>query len=137
MRIRLKHVKRVRSKGKTYWYHQVTRERLPDDHDARVARVVEVNRTLKGRASKIAPGSLADVVALYKASPAFRNLTRKTRHDYGKQLEALTEVWCAFPVNGIRRPHILALRDKFADTPSRANTAVSVVRILLQFAVER
>ena len=134
---RLKHVKRARVKGKTYYYHRITRERLPDDYDERVARVVEVNRTLKGDARKVAPGSLADTVALYKASPAYRTLAAKTRHNYAIYLDLLCETWGHFPVSSIRRPHILALRDKLADKPSKANMTVTVLRILLSFAVER
>ncbi len=45
MIVRLKHVKRVRVKGRTYWYHQLTRERLPDDHEERAARVLEDTTT--------------------------------------------------------------------------------------------
>ena len=44
--IRLRHVKRVRSKGRTYWYHRVTGERLPEDRDERIARVVVINAGL-------------------------------------------------------------------------------------------
>ena len=50
MIVRLRYVKRVRSKGRTYWYHQITKERLSDDRDERTARVLEINRTLKGTA---------------------------------------------------------------------------------------
>ena len=35
MIVRLKYVKRVRAKGKTYWYHSLTGERLSDDRDER------------------------------------------------------------------------------------------------------
>ncbi len=45
MIVRLKHVKRVRSKGRTYWYHQLTHERLPDDREVRAARVLEDTTT--------------------------------------------------------------------------------------------
>ena len=45
--VRLRHVKRVRSKGRTYWYHRITRERLPGDREERAARVLEINRTMK------------------------------------------------------------------------------------------
>ncbi len=38
MILRLKHVKRVRAKGQTYWYHRKTGERLPTDHEERAAR---------------------------------------------------------------------------------------------------
>ena len=50
MILRLKHVKRVRAKGRTYWYHRLTGERLPTDREERAARVLEINRTTRGTA---------------------------------------------------------------------------------------
>ncbi len=69
MIVRLRYVKRVRAKGRIYWYHRITGERLPDDREDRAARVMEINSTMKGTARKIAPGSLADVIAQYKQAP--------------------------------------------------------------------
>ena len=46
MIIRLKHVKRVVVKGRAYFYHQITKERLPDDREERAARVREEVREL-------------------------------------------------------------------------------------------
>ena len=137
MIVRLKHVKRVRSKGRTYFYHRITGERLPDDRDERAARVLEINRTMKGTARKIAPGSLADLVTQYKGAPEFRNLQPQTRQDYGGLLEVLLETWGAFPATSIGRKHILGLRDKYAATPAKANKLVKVLRIVLAFAIDR
>ena len=49
MIMRLKFVKRVRTKGRVYWYHTKTRQRLPDDPETRAARVLEINRSLTSR----------------------------------------------------------------------------------------
>ena len=119
MIVRLKHVKRVRSKGRIYWYHQITRERLPDDREERAARVLEVNRTMKGSARKIAPGSLADIVAQYKRAPEFQNLRGSTRGPYSVLLDLLLDTWGAFPIASIGRKHVLGLRDKFEETPAK------------------
>ncbi len=138
MIVRLKHVKRVRSKGRTYWYHQITHERLPDDHEERAARVLEINSTMKGTTARtIAPGSLADIVAQYKRAPEFRNLRGSTRGPYSVLLDLLLDTWGAFPIASIGRKHVLGLRDKFAETPAKANKLITVLRILLTFAVDR
>ncbi len=137
MIVRLKHVKCVRAKGHIYWYHRMTRERLPDDREERAARVLEINRTPKGTARKITPGSLAEVITLYKRAPEFRNLRERTRHEYGFYMDLMSEAWGPYPVASIERKHILALRDKYADTASKANHIVTVLRIVLTFAVER
>ena len=119
MIVRLRHVKRVRAKGKYYWYHRVTRDRLPDDREDRAARVLDINRTLKGTARKIALGSLDDVARQYKKSPEFTRLRDQTRHEYLIYLGILTATWGAQPIATIERKHILALRDKYAETPAR------------------
>ena len=137
MIVRLRHVKRVRAKGHTYWYHRITRERLPDDRDDRAARVIEINRTLKGTTRKIGPGSLADVVGQYKQAPEFTQLRDRTRHEYLIYLSILSETWGSQPIASIERKHILALRDKYAETPGKANQIITVLRIVLAFAMDR
>jgi integrase len=137
MIVRLKHVKRVRSKGRIYFYHQLTHERLPDDREERAARVLEINSTMKGTARKIALGSLADFITQYKAAPEFRNLRESSREHYSPALDLLAETWGSSPVASIERKHILALRDKYADTPAKANRVVSVLRVVLSFAMDR
>ena len=92
MIVRLKHVKRVRAKGKTYWYHRITGERLPVDHEERAARVMEINRTSRGTPRMIAPGSLTDVMLLYKRAPEFRTLRVGTRREYARHLDTLSEL---------------------------------------------
>ncbi len=137
MIVRLKHVKRVRAKGHVYWYHRLTRERLPDGREERAARVLEINRTLKGAARKIAPGSLAEVVTLYRRAPEFRNLRERTRHEYTMYMDLLSETWGPHPIASIERKHVLALRDRYAETPAKANKIMGVLRTVLSFAVER
>ncbi len=137
MIVRLKHVKRVRVKGRTYWYHRITGERLPDDREERAARVMDVNRTLKGTARKTARGSLADVITQYKRSPEYRQLRERTQQEYAGYLDLMLETWGRFPVTDIERTHILALRDKYAETPAKANKMVGTLRIVLSFAVDR
>ena len=138
MRVRLKHVKRVRSKGKTYWYHQITRERLPDDREERIRRVVDLNVSLGPKTHhRPLTGSVAAIVTAYKASPEFLTLRERSRWEYSLYLDIICEGWGPLPVTGLQRKHILGLRDKFAETPGKANKVVMVLRILLSFAVER
>ena len=137
MIVRLRHVKRVRAKGRTYWYHRLIGERLPEEHEERAARVLKINRTMKGTARKITAGSLADVIAQYKQAPEFRGLRDRTRHDYAVYLDLLSEKWGPHPVASIERRHILKLRDKYADTAAKANKIVTVLRIVLTFAIDR
>ncbi len=137
MIVRLKHVKRVRAKGRTYWYHRITGERLPTDHEERAARVLEINRTMKGTVRKIVSGSLSDIIAQYKQAPEFRELRENTRKIYSFALDILARAWGCSSVASIERKHVLRLRDKFAEHPAKANLIVTVLRIVLAFALDR
>ena len=119
--IRIKHVKRVRVKGRTYWYHRKTGERLPDDPEERALRAAEINRCLNGQRRTIAAGSVQAVITLYKAAPNFRSLAATTKKDYALYLDIINEKWGRLPIADIRKPHILAFRDQFADKPGKAN----------------
>ena len=135
--IRIKHIKRVRVKGRTYWYHRKTGERLPDDPEERALRAAEINRCLNGQRRTIAAGSVQAVITLYKAAPNFRSLAATTKKDYALYLDIINEKWGRLPIADIRKPHILAFRDQFADKPGKANGLLKSLRILLDFAVER
>jgi integrase len=76
-------------------------------------------------------------VSAYKASPGFKSLALKTRHEYASYVDIICKDWGPLPVSGIRRKHILALRDKHMETPSKANKLVTVLRIVLAFAIDR
>ncbi len=134
--IKVKHVRKVRSKGRVYYYHRKTGERLPEDIEERAARALEINAGL-GRPRRPREGTLAAVATEYRKSPEYKSLRPRTRKSYARCIDLLSERWGAFSVTGIRRKHVLALRDQLGDTPASANTAVKMLRVLLAFAVDR
>ncbi len=135
--VQIKHMRRVRSKGRVYWYHRRTGERLPDDETARVRRVLEINEGLETPGRRVRFGSVEAVSNVYKASPAFRNLADRTRHDYAMRLRVICDLWGNHPIASIQRKHVFALQDQFAEHPATADRTVTVLRVLLAFAVER
>ncbi|MCH8193026.1 MAG: hypothetical protein IIA65_03280 [Planctomycetes bacterium] len=137
MILRLKHIKLVRVKGRAYFYHQITKERLPDDREKRAARVLVINSTLKGTTRNMVPGSMADVITKYKRAPEFTDLMPQTRQNYAAVLDVIMGYWGHLPLKDIKRSAILALRDNFSQTPAKANRLVSCLNIVLNFAVDR
>ena len=135
--VRIKHMRRVRSKGSTYWYHRKTGERLPDDETARIRRVLEINEGLDTPSRKVKVGSVEAVANVYRASPVFKDLAAKTRLDYDSRLKVLCSLWGNQPIASIARRHVIALQDEFADKPATADRTVTVLRVLLAFAVKR
>ncbi|MDE0149339.1 MAG: tyrosine-type recombinase/integrase [Rhodospirillaceae bacterium] len=137
MIVKLKHVQRIRSKGRAYWYHRLTKERLPDNEEERIARVLHVNATLDGWRRDTIPGTLSDIIARYSASPDFKRLAPSTRRSYQAQLDLLDETAADTPIANIDARWLYEVRDAMADTPRSADMMLSVASILLNFAVAR
>ena len=135
--VRLKHVKRYRTGGKVYWYHRVTGERLPDDKTERVARVLHINATLDGWRFGTDSGSLGDLILRYQASPDFKRLADTTRAGYRVYLDLLARTVPEMSVAAIDRAWLYEARDSMADTPRAADMMLSVLSIMLNFAVDR
>ncbi len=136
--VRLRHVKRYKGRGKTFWYHRRTGERLPDDEVARTARVLDINRSLdEGWADETVPRSLRDLISQYRASPDFLELAPSTRRGYMTYLDMLARAYPTTPAASIDRACLYEIRDALADTPRAANLTLSLMSILLRFAVDR
>lgn len=135
--IRLKHIKRYRVGRKVYWYHRVTRERLPDDETERAQRVLHINRSLDGWRDDAIPGSVADVIARYRASPEFKRLAESTRKRYLDFLDRLAETVPDTRIADIDVAWLYEARDSLAHMPSTADKMLAILSILLSFSVKR
>ena len=135
--VRLKHARRITTKGRAYWYHRVTKERLPDDEAERIQRVLHINATLEGWQPDNIPGSLRDLISRYRASPDYKRLAPATRESYLRYMRVLEESVPNTDVAAIDRAWIYDVRDAMADTPRAADLMVSLLSILMGFAVDR
>ncbi len=135
--VALRHVKRYCVAGKVYWYHRETGERLSEDADDRAARVLHINATLDGWRGAAVPGSIGELIGRYKASPDFTRLAPSTRRGYGTYLGLLERCFADDPVSGIDRAWLYKVRDSMADAPRAADLLLSILSILLGFAVDR
>ena len=135
--VRLKHVKRYRVGGRVYWYHRLTGERLPDDENERIQRVLHVNATMDGWRPERIPGSIGDVIARYKVSPEFKGLAASTRRSYMRQIARLEDNVGGNPITDINTAWLYELRDAMAEKPRSADVMLGVLSVLLNFAVAR
>lgn len=135
--VAIKHMRRVRSKGRTYWYHRRTGERLPEDENQRIRRVLEINQGIETPSRHVKVGSVEAITNVYRASESFKKLADSTRQDYGNRLKIICELWGDQPIAAIQRKHVIALQDQFADRAATADRTVTVLRVLLAFAVKR
>jgi len=133
----VKHIKRVVAKGRVYFYHGVTGHRLPDDENARLERVVEINKTLDHKPNTAKTGTVAHMVSSYLASADFKQLRPASRKTYKHFMEIIRRTWGPLSIVGVRRKNIINLRDKFSGKPATANYLVTAANILFKYAIER
>lgn len=135
--VRLRHVNTVRRKGRVYYYHRITKERLPDEPNARALRVLEINASLKQ--AEPAGDSMDALIVAYKASADFTALAPITRRDYSRHLDAIKAGMGPEPVRAIERKHVLEARDLWSasTSPRQTNYRVTVLARLMAFAVDR
>ena len=136
-RVRLKHVNPVRAGGRVYYYHRLTKERLPENEAERAARVLAINATLEGWRDDVLPGSLGDLIGRYRASPEFKRLAPSTQATYGVYLDLIERCTPETDVASIDVAWLYEVRDIMAETPRAADAALDVFSILLSFAVAR
>lgn len=138
--LRTKHVHRVRKGDRIHFYHRITREKLPPAPEERARRVLEINAGLQKAAvprPSTSPGTLEDLISLYRESHEFKRLAEGTRKDYVERLDWLKEHAGHLPVATITREAVIQLRERFASTPRKADWILQVLRRILNFAMDR
>lgn len=136
MIVRLKGVKKVRSKGKTYYYHRRTMTRLPGLPGS-IAFAARLSELTQRQASGYVPGGLGGLVAQYRASPEFARLAPATRAKYGRALDELKPL-DGMPLVQITGDFLYGWRDKKAQqSRSLANFGIVIFRILFAWGKRR
>lgn len=127
-------------KGRYYYRRKVKGEdqyiRLPAPWEPDHARAYN-EAASEGERDKPAQGSLAALVAAYRASPAYKLIpSDKTRANYSRYLDMIVENDGHRSVKGIRVSHIYSMRDKMGDSPGKANNWLTVFRNLMIYAAK-
>jgi len=131
-------VNKVTVRGRVYYYDRRTGERLPDDEGDRRKRMLEIARGAVVKQSKSGAGTFSDLIARYRASPHFTSLAPRSRRTYGRHLASLEADFGDILVKHADREWIIELRDGMAvKTPRSADQMVQVLRILLDYALDR
>lgn len=98
-----------------------------------------VARLLDGK-SDSAPGKIGGLVTRYLTSPAYRSLRPRTQVDYRYYLELIRDRFGHYPLRAFEakgaRADIRAWRDEMAERPRKADLAVAVLNVLLNWAVD-
>lgn len=137
--MRLKGIKVARAKGRVYYYHRATGERIKAEFGT-AAFVDEARRLDEKAAGKAKPGknTLGALIIAYKASPEWQGLRERTRADYEKVFEWFDK-GCELSLSQLTPPIVIGLRDKANRQHKRrfANYVVTVISLLCNWGKPR
>ena len=135
--IRMRGIKRFKSKGKWYAYHRKTGTRLKAElgTGAFFAEVAALDA--KQNPPSAIPGTLGMLFKSYRASQDFTRLRDRTRKSYREIMDILQPL-DAMPLVELTSPFIAKLRDKIAAERGRrtANYIMAVISIAAVHGVE-
>ncbi len=117
--------------------------RLSDVRDTAIAEAERLNHELdswrSGMATPTRPDTLPWLMRLYRTDERFEGLAPATKRSY-EQCLVVIEAWSARaghpPIASLERQHVKAFYRSMAETPSKANAVLRVLRLLLAFAVD-
>lgn len=138
-----KHVRRVRAKGRDYYYFDTGKEvegkkvwsRLPDLRSPDFGDALSAMQGHRNRRPSKYGLTVPELIKLYEKSPAFRGLAESSQYNYGIYLRKLEKLLPTAPVAGLTRGHIRKLRDDMGDTPGAANLFLGTCGALFKWAV--
>ena len=140
-----KYVRRVRSKGKDYYYFDTGKRvdgkkvysPLPDLRSPNFGGSYAALMGHRNRGHAVELQTVPKLIDLYERSQAYRHLSDSTRKLYGIYLLRLAKLLPTAPANGVARGHIRRLLDGMADTPGAANAFLRTVSALYSWAKQR
>src|SRR4051812_4092506 len=128
--IRIKGVKRYRSKGRVYAYHRSTGVRLKCEFGtgAFFAELAALEGKLKTQSPL--PGTLGQLMASYRSSPAYADLATSTRDGYARRINLLKPLH-DMPLVELTPQFVAGLRDRIGMKHGRrqANYVMAVVSV--------
>ena len=92
----------------------------------------------KREAPKPAEGSFVALIAAYRGSDEWcKDLAETTKVEWSRYLGRIEKAWRPLAVLNLEPKHVVALRDKFADTPAAANNLLRCLSAMVSWSVLR
>ena len=135
--VRIKGVKSVTAKGKTYHYHRRTMTRLPGAPGS-AEFLLALQRLDEKKPAATLPGTLGSLISAYRASPEFQNLAPNSRRSYDLALDIMATSG-DYPLVAITPASLYELRDQLAAVRGRTvvNRVLMVLRLLFAWGKDR
>jgi integrase len=143
--INLDYLNKIKARGRVYWYYRRTGQNiaigLAPDEPGFGARYDEIHARFEAAPAGRLPapeGTLAALIDGYKAkSPEYRKLKPTSKRAYDAYLTLLRDDHGKHQVRTMPRAFVFGLRDKYQETPRKANYIIQVLRAVLTFGVDR
>ena len=143
--MQLKYVKKVRSKGKDYYYFDTGKTvdgkkvyaRLPSPKSLEFGGVYAALRGHRSRAPRTELVRVPKLIELYEKGKTYRDLSPASKKLYDIYLRRLEKLLPTAPVAEITRGDMQRLFDNMADKPGAANAFISAASALFGWAVQR
>lgn len=136
--VRIKGLKRYRSRGKEYFYHRPTGVRINAEYGTAefYAEFARLDGLLADSEPK--PGTLGQAIVGYKEDPRFTDLADRTKVDYRRVLDYVKPI-SGTPLVQFDRPLVVGIRDKAAKKHGRrfGNYVHQVLSLVFGWASER
>lgn len=133
--IKLAHVNKITAKGRVYYYHRITGERLPDDPEKRALRVLEINA--ERPEPSVRAGTMAHLIYAYRSSPKFLKRAPRTKKDYARHLAFYEEHYGHTMVRACNLAQVEKIQAMGIATPRTTDYRIQVLSILLGYAQKR
>lgn len=137
------------AKGKTYYYFDTGQKnasgrpilsRLPDKRDPTFGRALADATSARKKREKVPDVRNFDwLVRAFEASPEFKGKAENTKKLYSRHLGYAAAMFRSgdgrsWPIDIIDSSHVIDLRDKFQDTPGKANATLKALSALMTWA---
>jgi integrase len=136
--VRVKGVKRYRSKGRWYYYHRLTGTRLKAEFGTGefFAELAALERRVKRE--KALPGTLGNLLSSYRESAVYQKLAPATRHGYARMMNLLKPI-DEMPLTELSPQFIAGLRDKIAAKHGfrQSNYVMAVISVACEHGREQ
>ena len=120
-----------------YFRYRGVYQRLPGDPESAefYARYSALLAGVRTPARRPAEGSIAAVIADYKASDKFQQLAPKTHRDYARHLDRFAD-YGHWPVEEFKRRHVKEIQKPLNKTPRTAKYFAQVCSVLFAHAID-
>lgn len=139
-RLTMKNV-HIRKDGRAYFRRKVKgrdhyiRLKHGPDHPLFSVELERIRSGFDGTRPKAADGTLAALVADFKASSSFNTIPSAiTRANYQRYLDMIVREDGHRTVRGLKPHYVAKLRDRYQDKPGKANNWLSIFKTLMDYA---